>query len=100
MFKKLKEYRSLFEEAEKSLKSAISEGKKLNKENKLLLSKIEAAEKRNGVLLLDDLTTETIEKLQELTDDNVIIIFTQNDNSRIEIRSKDNYNRINKGAIH
>ena len=54
-----------------------------------LLTKIESAEKRGGILLLNDLDTGLIEKLQELTlDDNVIVIFTP-DGSRIEIKHKD-----------
>lgn len=85
-------------EAKKSLDNAISESKKLAKENKQLLSKIESAEKRGGVLLLNDIDTGLIEKLQELTlDDNVIVIFTS-DGSRIEIKHKDN-NYSNKPGM-
>ena len=77
----------------KELKEARQE---LNKEVAIasqLLAKIESAEKRGGVLLLNDLDTGLIEKLQSLTpDDNVILIFTP-DGSRIEIKHKDtNYN--------
>ena len=73
----------------KELREARQE---LNKEvavaNQLLV-KIESAEKRGGVLLLNDIDIGLIEKLQELTsDDNVIIIFTP-DGSRIEIKHKD-----------
>lgn len=76
-------------EAKKSLDNAISESRKLAKENRKLLSKIESAEKRGGVLLLNDIDTGLIEQLQELTsDDNVIVIFTP-DGSRIEIKHKD-----------
>ena len=76
-------------EAKKSLDNTISESKKLAKENRQLLSKIESAEQRGGVLLLNDIDTGLIEKLQSLTpDDNVIIIFTP-DGSRIEIKHKD-----------
>ena len=73
----------------KELKEAKQE---LNKEVSVanqLLAKIESAEKRGGVLLLNDIDTGLIEKLQELTlDDNVIVIFTP-DGSRIEIKRKD-----------
>ncbi len=73
----------------KELKEAKQE---LNKEVSVanqLLTKIESAEKRGGVLLLNDIDTGLIEKLQELTlDDNVILIFTP-DGSRIEIKHKD-----------
>ena len=80
-------------EAKKSLDNTISESKKLAKENKQLLSKVESAEKRGGILLLSELDIGLIGKLQELTlDDNVIIIFTP-DGNRIEIKHKDtNYN--------
>lgn len=71
----------------------------LNKEVSVanqLLTKIESAEKRGGVLLLNDIDTGLIEKLQELTlDDNVIVIFTP-DGSRIEIKHKDTTNYSNK----
>ena len=61
-----------------------------------LLAKIEMAEKRGGVLLLNDLDAGLIEKLQELTlDDNIIVIFTP-DGSRIEIKHKDTTNYSNK----
>ena len=64
----------------------------LNKEVAIanqLLAKIEMAEQRGGVLLLNDIDIGLIEKLQELTsDDNVIVIFTP-DGSRIEIKHKD-----------
>lgn len=73
----------------KELREAKQE---LNKEVSVanqLLTKIESAEKRGGVLLLNDLDTGLIEKLQELThDDNIIVIFTA-DGSRIEIKHKD-----------
>lgn len=73
----------------KELREARQE---LNKEVSVanqLLAKIESAEKRGGVLLLNDIDTGLIEKLQELTlDDNTIIIFTP-DGSRIEIKHKD-----------
>lgn len=82
----------------KELKEAKQE---LNKEVSVanqLLAKIESAEKRGGVLLLNDIDAGLIEKLQELTlDDNVIVIFTP-DGSRIEIKHKDN-NYSNKPGM-
>ena len=85
-------------EAKKSLDNSISESRKLAKENKQLLSKIESAEKRGGILLLSELDTGLIEKLQELTlDDNIIVIFTP-DGNRIEIKHKDN-NYSNKPGM-
>ena len=77
------------ENARKVLDKEVAIANKLAKENRQLLSKIESAEKRGGVLLLNEIDTGLIEKLQELTpDDNVIIIFTP-DGSRIEIKHKD-----------
>ena len=85
-------------EEELKIKAAIKESEKLRKQNKDLLSKINEAEKRGGVLLLSDLNEELITKLQSLTDDNVVIIFLENDGSRIEIR-KDNYIQKRNGVI-
>ena len=74
------------------IKELIAAKEELEKEVKVanqLLAKIEMAEKRGGVLLLNDIDTGLIEKLQALTlDDNTIIIFTP-DGSRIEIKHKD-----------
>ena len=74
------------------IKQLIDAKEELNKEVEVanqLLAKIEMAEKRGGVLLLNDLDAGLIEKLQALTlDDNTIIIFTP-DGSRIEIKHKD-----------
>lgn len=74
------------------IKQLIAAKEELNKEVEVanqLLAKIESAEKRGGVLLLNDLDAGLIEKLQALTlDDNTIIIFTP-DGSRIEIKHKD-----------
>lgn len=74
------------------IKQLIAAKEELNKEVAVanqLLAKIESAEKRGGVLLLNDIDTGLIEKLQALTlDDNVIVIFTP-DGSRIEIKHKD-----------
>ena len=76
----------------KIIRELIEAKKELEKEVKVadqLLAKIESAEQRGGVLLLNDLDTGLIEKLQELThDDNIIVIFTP-DGSRIEIKHKD-----------
>ena len=74
------------------IKQLIAAKEELNKEVEVanqLLAKIESAEQRGGVLLLNDIDTGLIEKLQSLTpDDNTIIIFTP-DGSRIEIKHKD-----------
>ena len=89
MFRKIKKLLLELENARKALDKEVTAANKLYKENRQLLSKIESAEKRSGVLLLSDIDTGLIEKLQELTlDDNVIVIFTP-DGSRIEIKHKD-----------
>jgi hypothetical protein len=89
MFRKIKKLLSDLENARKALDKEVTAANKLYKENRQLLGKIESAEKRGGVLLLNDIDTGLIEKLQSLTpDDNVIIIFTP-DGGRIEIKHKD-----------
>lgn len=89
MFSKIKKLLSELENARKSLDKEVASANKLYKEGRQLLGKIESAEKRGGVLLLNDIDTGLIEKLQALTpDDNVIIIFTP-DGGRIEIKHKD-----------
>ena len=102
MFKKLinlmQTSKTELAEEEMKIKAAIKESEKLRKQNKDLLSKINEAEKRGGCLLLSDLNEELITKLQSLTDDNVVIIFLENDGSRIEIR-KDNYIQKRNGVI-
>lgn len=85
-------------EKEKETDALIKESKLLRKQNKELLSKITEAEKRGGCLLLSDLNEEVITKLQSLTDDNVVVIFLENDGTRIEIR-KDNYIQKRVGVI-
>lgn len=85
--------------AREALSKEINVANKLAKENKQLLSKIEMAEKKGGILLLSDINTELIEKLQALTpDDNVIIMFTPDD-GRIEIKHKDTNYNVDKGRI-
>lgn len=80
----------------KKVEALIKESKQLRKQNNELLSKIEAAEKRGGVLLLSELNEDLIAKLQELTDDNVVILFLEKDGTRIEIRQQGiNYKRNN-----
>ena len=89
IIKQLTTAKEELENARKVLDKEVAIANKLAKENRQLLSKIESAEKRGGVLLLSDIDTGLIEKLQELTsDDNVIVIFTP-DGSRIEIKHKD-----------
>lgn len=68
------------------LQDAMEQAKTIIKKADFLTKKIESAEKRGGVLLLENLDEGLIKKLQELTDDNVIIIFC-NDGTRVEIKS-------------
>ena len=80
----------------KKVEALIKESKLLRKQNKELLSKVETAEKRGGALLLSELNEDLIAKLQELTDDNVVILFLEKDGTRIEIRQQGiNYKRNN-----
>lgn len=76
-----------------ALEKEVKTANALVKESKQLLSKIETAQKQGGVLLLSEVDTGLIEKLQSLTpDDNIVLLFTP-DGGRIEIRHKDtNYN--------
>lgn len=95
-FAELTNARLELEVEEKKIEALIKESKLLRKQNKDLLSKVETAEKRGGLLLLSELNEELIEKLQELTDDNVVILFLEKDGTRIEIRKQGiNYKRNN-----
>lgn len=99
MFRKLQKLITDMNLAREALSKEINAANKLAKENKQLLSRIEMAEKKGGVLLLSDINTELIEKLQALTpDDNVIIMFTPDD-GRIEIKHKDTNYNVDKGRI-
>ena len=96
MFKKLRELIKEMEEAYVALNTENNLSAKLQKQNKELLSKIETAEKRGGILLLSELNEDLIAKLQELTDDNIVILFLEKDGTRIEIRQQGiNYKRNN-----
>lgn len=89
ILKELKAAKEELENARKTLEKEVASANKLYKEGRQLLGKIESAEKRGGVLLLSELDTGLIEKLQSLTpDDNVVLLFTL-DGSRIEIKHKD-----------
>lgn len=104
MFRKtLQELENAKQELEASRIALDKETKAANalvKEGKQLLSKIEMAQKQGGVLLLSEVDTGLIEKLQSLTpDDNIVLLFTP-DGGRIEIKHKDstNYN-VDKGRV-
>lgn len=99
MFKKIKDLIEQEKELSKAMNKAAKENKSLQNQSIQLLSKIEAAEKRGGVLLLSDMNEELIKKLQSITDDNTVIIFLANDNTRIEIRRDGSKYKRNDGTI-
>lgn len=98
MFKKIKELLEKEKELSKEMNKAAKENKHLQNQSIQLLAKIEAAEKRGGVLLLEDLSEELIKKLQSLTDDNVIVFFLK-DGTRMEIRKESALYKRNEGFI-
>ena len=99
MFKKIKELITDMNLARGALTKEVNAANRLARENKQLLSKIEMAEKKGGVLLLNDINIELIEKLQALTpNDNIILLFTP-DGGRIEIKHKDTNYDVDKGRI-
>lgn len=98
MFDKYKQRKAEFEKERVLLQDSIKEAKALNKDLKALKKTIDAYQKQGAVLLLEDLDEDLIKKLQSVTEDNVIIIFTK-DGQRMEIKSTEvNYKR-NTGAI-
>ena len=98
MFRRYKDQMSkineLIRENEALKEDLVKNTKKLDK----IMKWAEAAEKQNGVLVLSDISTDLIEKLTKLADDNTIILFTK-DGERIEIKSNNvqYYNR--KGLV-
>lgn len=62
-------------------------------EYKNLVKQIDAAHKQNGILLLSDIDEGLINKLTELADDKVIILFLK-DGTRMEIKQIDKKFRI------
>lgn len=99
IFSKTKKLLDDIRKAKDELELVRKDTDKLIKQNKQLLSKVESSQKRGGVLLLSDLNEELIEKLQSLTDDNVVILFLGNDNTRIEIRKTNVIYKRNNGGI-
>lgn len=102
MFRKaineMKQAKEELEATSKEVDKLIKESKDLRKQNKELLSKIAIAEQRGGCLLLSDLNEDLIKKLQELTDDNVVVIFLEKSGDRIEIR-QDSFVQKRTGVI-
>jgi hypothetical protein len=98
MFDKYKQRKAELEKERVLLQDSIKEAKALDKDLKALKKTIEAYHKQGAVLLLEDLDEDLIKKLQSVTEDNVIVIFTK-DGTRVEIKSNEaNYKR-NTGAI-
>ena len=98
MFRRIKELIKQEKELADAMYKASKENELLQSQSIQLLAKIQAAEKRSGVLLLEDLSEELIKKLQSLTDDNVIIFFLK-DGTRMEIRKDSTNYRRNEGFI-
>ena len=98
MFRRIKELIKQEKELVDAMYKASKENELLQSQSIQLLAKIQAAEKRSGVLLLEDLSEELIKKLQSLTDDNVIIFFLK-DGTRMEIRKDSTNYRRNEGFI-
>lgn len=98
MFGKIKKLLLDIENARKSLDKEVTAANKLHKENRQLLSRIETAEQRGGVLLLSDLNEELIKKLTSMTDDNVFVLFCT-DGTRLEIHKEGLVNKKMLGRI-
>lgn len=80
------------------LQNAVEEAKKIYKKLDGLKKTIDAYSKQGSLLLLEDLNEDLVKKLQSLTEDNVIVIFTK-DGTRMEIKSTEvNYKR-NSGRL-
>lgn len=98
MFGKIKKLLLDIENARKSLDKEVAAANKLYKENRQLLSRIESAEQRGGVLLLSDLNEDLIKKLTSMTDDNVFVLFCT-DGTRLEIHKEGLVNKKMLGRI-
>lgn len=95
LFDKYKQRKAELEAERKLLKESISEAKKLHKDITNLKNTIEAYHRQGALLLLEDLDIDLVKKLQSLTDDNIIVIFSK-DGTRMEIKSTEtNYKREN-----
>lgn len=98
MFAKYKQRKAELEKERLLAESVNEDSKKLIKKLDSLKKTIDAYQKQGALLLLEDLDEDLIKKLQSLTEDNIIVIFTK-DGQRMEIKSTEvNYKR-NTGAI-
>lgn len=98
MLSRIKELIKQEKELADAMYKATLEAKKIEKQNKDLLAKINTAKKQSSVLLLEDLNEDLIKKLQSLTEDNVIVIFLK-DGQRMEIRKDSTNYKRDRGAI-
>ena len=96
--KRIKQLIEEWKQLNDAIHKATLEAKKIEKQNKDLLAKINTAKKQSGVLLLEDLNEDLIKKLQSLTEDNVIVIFLK-DGQRMEIRKDSTNYKRDRGAI-
>lgn len=96
--KRIKQLIEEWKQLNDAIYKATLEAKKIEKQNKDLLAKINTAKKQSGVLLLEDLNEDLIKKLQSLTEDNVIVIFLK-DGQRMEIRKDSTNYKRDRGAI-
>lgn len=98
MFAKYKQRKAELEKERLLAKSVNEDSKKLIKKLDSLKKTIDAYQKQGALLLLEDLDEDLIKKLQSLTEDNIIVIFTK-DGQRMEIKSTEvNYKR-NTGRL-
>lgn len=98
MFDKYKQRKAELEKERLLVESVNEDSKKIIKKLESLKKTIDAYQKQGALLLLEDLDEDLIKKLQSLTEDNIIVIFTK-DGQRMEIKSTEvNYKR-NTGAI-
>lgn len=98
MFAKYKQRKAELEKERLLAESVNEDSKKLIKKLDSLKKTIDAYQKQGALLLLEDLDEDLIKKLQSLTEDNIIVIFTK-DGQRMEIKSTEvNYKR-NTGRL-
>jgi len=98
MFKKIRNLIDSLNKARQELNTENKLSKSLQKQNKDLLKTIEAYKKQGSILSFESLDEDLIKKLQSLTEDNIIIIYTKT-GERIEIKQDkiEYYNRRSGG---
>ena len=98
MLKKIKELITQQKEFMDAMYECQKENKALQKQGKDLLKQINTAKKQGAVLLLEDITEDLIKKLQEITEDNVIVFFLK-DGTRMEVRKESTNYKRDRGEI-